>query len=75
MLKINFSKPVADFGRVWLALKVPLKAPLAPMYTNFMERAEKKTRFFGQKIEKCGIFDLLLQKLVSGAENFAKIGS
>ena len=42
----------------WLTdLKIFLKEPLAPMYTNFEgERAPKKTQFFGRKIpqsKKC----------------------
>ena len=54
--------------------KIFLKAPLAPIYTNFEgERApEKKTRFFVkifQKVPKKGFFDCFFFKFACGAEN------
>ena len=60
--------------------KIFLKAPLAPIYTNFeRERAPKKKRNFFvkifQKVPKNGFFWLFFQKFASGAENFAKIGA
>ena len=57
--------------------KILLKAPLAPIYTNFEgERAPKKTRFFVkvfQKVPKNGFFWLFFQKFACGAVTFAKI--
>ena len=57
--------------------KIFLKAPLAPIYTNFEgERAPKKTRFFCQNLSKSAqkrLFWLFFQKFACGAENFAKI--
>ena len=47
--------------------KIFLKAPLAPIYTNFEgERAPKKTRFFVeifQKVPKNGFFDCFFKNL------------
>ena len=47
--------------------KIFLKAPLAPIYTNFEgERAPKKTRFFVknfQKVPKNGFFDCFFENL------------
>ena len=58
--------------------KIFLKAPLAPIYTNFEgERAPKKRVFFVrnfQKVPKNGFFDLFFQKIACGAENLAKTG-
>ena len=51
--------------------KIFLKAPLAPIYTNFEgEREPKKTQIFCQNFSKSA------QKAsLTGAENFAKIGA
>ena len=59
--------------------KIFLKAPLAPIYTNFEgERAPKKTRFFCQNFSKSAqkrLFWLFFQKFACGAENLAKMGA
>ena len=59
--------------------KIFLKAPSAPIYTNFEgERAPKKTQFFCQNFSKSAqkrLFWLFFQKFACGAENFAKIGA
>ena len=56
-----------------------LKAPWAPIYTNFEgERALKKRNFFFkifQKVFKNGFFDLFFQKFACGADNLAKTGT
>ena len=61
-------------------LKIFLKAPLAPIYTNFEggARAKKKRNFsvkVFQKVPKNAFFGLLFQNFACGAENFAKIGT
>ena len=58
--------------------KIFLKAPLAPIYTNFDgERAPKKTRLFCQPFsknaQKCSK-GKNFQKFACGPENLAKIG-
>ena len=59
--------------------KIFLKAPLAPIYSNFEgERAPKKTRFFCQNFSKSAqkrLFLLFFQKFACGAEHLAKIGA
>ena len=59
--------------------KIFLKAPLAPIYTNFEgERAPKKTLFFCQNFSKSAqkrLFWLFFQKFACGAQNFSKIGA
>ena len=56
-----------------------LKAPSAPIYTNFEgERAPKKTLFFCQHFSKSAqkrLFLTVFSKFACGAENFAKIGA
>ena len=72
---ILFQKSI--FGRP--TLKFFLKAPLAPIYSNFEgERAPKKTRFFCNIFSKSAqkrLFWLFFQKFACGPENFAKIGA
>ena len=60
--------------------KIFLKAPLAPIYTNFEgERAPKKKRIFlsnfFKNCPKTAFFTLFFQKLACGAENLAKVGA
>ena len=59
--------------------KIFLKAPLAPIYTNFEgERAPKKRDFFCQNFSKIAqkrLFWLFFQKSACGAENIAKVGA
>ena len=60
--------------------KIFLKAPSAPIYTNFEgERAPKKRVFFCLNFPKSAqkvLFDLFFfQKIACGAENFAQTGS
>ena len=60
--------------------KIFLKAPLAPIYTNFEgERAPKKTRFFCQNFSKSAqkrlFWQFFFQKFACGAENLAKMGA
>ena len=58
--------------------KMFLKAPMAPIYTNFEgERAPKKTRFLCQNFSKSAqkrLFWLFFQTFACGAENLAKMG-
>ena len=74
--------PFDTFSEIhfWLTdPKIFLKAPSAPIYTNFEgERAPKKTQFFCQNFSKSAqkrLFWLFFQKFACGAENFAKIGA
>ena len=59
--------------------KIFLKAPLAPIYTNFEGGARaKKTQFFGQnfpKSPKNAFFGLFFQNFACGAKIFAKTGT
>ena len=59
--------------------KIFLKAPLAPIYTNFEgERAPKKRDFLVkifQKVPKNAFFGLFFQIFACGAKNFAKTGT
>ena len=59
--------------------KIFLKAPSAPIYTNFEgERAPKNAIFLSTFFKKCpktAFFLLFFQKFACGAENFAKIGA
>ena len=68
--------PFDTFSEIhfWLTdPKIFLKAPLAPIYTNFEgERAPKKRNF--SKSAQKRLFRLFFQKFACGAENFAKIG-
>ena len=58
--------------------KIFLKAPLAPIYTNFEgERAPKKTRFFVkifQKVPKNGFFDYFFKNLPAAHKILPKYG-
>ena len=59
--------------------KIFLKAPLAPIYTNFVRgSARQKKGFFCQhfpKVLKNCFFDLFFQKFACGAKVFAKTES
>ena len=59
--------------------KLFLRAPWAPIYTNFEgERAKKNAIFLSKFFKKCpktAFFDCFFQKFACGAENLAKIGA
>ena len=59
--------------------KIFLKAPLAPIYTNFEgERAPKKTKFFCQNFSKSAqkrLFDCFFKNLPAAQKLFTKIGA
>ena len=58
--------------------KIFLKAPLAPIYTNFEgERAPKNAIFLSKFFKKCPktAFLTVFQKFACGADNLAKIGA